>query len=141
MIFNITDDIIILNRADKNFYYTHIPELLSAFLYFENVYIEHMIDDEFEVGIPYVEIELLYFKSYFEFVMYNYTENFFHKLDPLLKLIYRNTRRDSVYDIKLNNIGSNYILDVSLRGNVLELRYEELLYNKKKGYIKWKIEV
>ena len=134
MVINITDGYL-LGRRYMNIDTYKIVSVIEAYLYFNNEYMEHMIEDKFGLELPMVSVYLLDFVRFIDYVeehlMLSHTElfNAFDYLFVALDKLDRYTH----YDVEIREIRGNVIVTCKDKGNVLELRYLELLlkYDRK----------
>jgi len=152
MVINITDESIFLRRR----YGISIDMLrlfIEAHIYFNNEYKEHLIEDEFGTQLPYYNVDLLDFRTLYEYISYYISADgsgvedlekdahiILDTLDNLFKILKRSLHYDCVYVVDIKVIGKGTcILYMRNKGCVLELRYLDLLRLKSR-IIKWSDE-
>jgi len=139
MVLNITNEANAIIRY-KGVSIKDIEASFEAYLYFKNVYKEHMIEDNFNTGLPLVTVSLLDYRDIDDYLgnMFRGTEvdenNFFYKMMFLLERIDTYTNSTDVYDVEVKHVPNGYMLTINSRGNVLELRYLDLLKIYRKGF-------
>ena len=140
MILNITSEVYALTRY-RGVTIKDLENTFEAYLYFSNEYKEHMIDDVLDSGLPLVNPSLLDYRDIDDYItsLFSGTEekeiNFLYKMMAMLERLDTRMNNTDVFNINIETVNNGFILDISSRGNVLELRYLDLLkVYKRKGF-------
>ena len=140
MILNITSEVYALTRY-RGVTIKDLENTFEAYLYFSNEYKEHMIDDVLDSGLPLVNPSLLDYRDIDDYItsLFSGTEekeiNFLYKMMSMLERLDTRMNNTDVFNINIETVNNGFILDISSRGNVLELRYLDLLkVYKRKGF-------
>lgn len=114
-----------------------LVDIIEAYIYFNSINKEHLIDDIFNTGYPFYNSNLLDYNDFDSYISRRYTEDevFIGKLHVCLNSIYKGVNNENVYDVDVDGSRGVVLLRLTDKGNVFELRYIDLIRMKQRGII------
>ena len=126
-------DIVYSLTYKKRLTLDNIISILEANIYFNNEYKDFIIDEPFNTNLPLYDTELLDYRDFLDYCYsFKIDEKMYYKVSNLIEIFDKKIDKCCIYDISIERVGKNYVLDLHNRGNVAELRYLDLVKLREK---------